>query len=106
MLEMAGDERGRKRPRRIHRRAANRPGKHRFERDDRADGDSRRDAFFLRAGRDIENREHEEKGQDGFENERLRFRTGGQSRSEQLVFWKKKSQQPLARIAPAIWLAI
>src|SRR5471032_2372738 len=78
MLEMAGDERGCERTRWIHGRAANRPGEHRFERDDRADGDPRRYAFFLRAGRDVENRQHQKKCQDGFENKRLRFRTGGQ----------------------------
>jgi hypothetical protein len=44
MLEMAGDQRGREGAGRIHGRAANRPGEHRFQRDDRADGDARRAA--------------------------------------------------------------
>ena len=73
-------------------------------RDDGADGDARSNALFLRAGRDVENRQHQEKGEDGFENERLRIRTGGQVAPSKLFSGKRNRSNALARIAPVTWL--
>jgi len=59
---MEADNRWAERARRIHRRTADRAGKHRFQRDDRTDGNARSDPFFARASRDAKNDEHQDRG--------------------------------------------
>lgn len=97
---MAGDDGGRDGTGGIHGRAGDRPGKHGFQSDDRADGNSRGDAFFFRAGGDVEDDEHEKEGEDEFEDERLHGRTGRQCRAEEFVRRKKKAQQAAGQKGP------
>jgi hypothetical protein len=56
---MEADNSWAERARWIHRCAANWAGKHCFQSNDGADGDSRGDSFFTRAGGDAKNYKHQ-----------------------------------------------
>src|SRR5579862_4039972 len=60
MFEVAAYGRRRERTGRVHRGPADRSCKHGFEANDGSDSDSRSDALFFCAGRDVQNREHED----------------------------------------------
>src|ERR1700754_3682049 len=82
MLEMAGDERGSEGARGVHGGTANGAGEHGLQGDDAADGDAGGDAFFLGAGADAEDDEHEEEGEHDLEDEALRGKSGGEGGAE------------------------
>jgi len=92
MSHVKRHERRRERASGIHGRAANWPGKHRFQSDDRADCDSRCDAFFFCACGNIQNYEHQNKSENEFENKRLRFRTSREGATEIWMSGKEKAQ--------------
>ena len=92
MRQMAGDRGGRERPGRVHRRSANWPGEHRLQTDHGSNGDSGCDAFFFRAGGDAEDHEHEQEGENEFQNKGLRICARGHGRAQNFVFWKEQTQ--------------
>jgi hypothetical protein len=90
VLERAGNEGGRERTDWIHRCAADFSREHGLEADDGADRNSGGDAFFFCAGGDVQDHEHEQKGEDEFEDERLGGGTGGKSAAESGVGTEEK----------------
>src|SRR5258706_15159508 len=71
VLKMAADYRGGRGAGWVHRRAADRAGKHGFKADDPANGNSSRDPLFLGARRDAQDHQHEEEREHELEHERL-----------------------------------
>ena len=67
VFELAADHGRGQRPGRVHRRPADRPGEQRLQGDHRPDGDAGHDALLLRPGRDAEDHEHQDQGQDDLE---------------------------------------
>src|SRR5258708_7507310 len=89
-----GGEEGRgKRARRVHGRAGDRSGEHGFETNHRAYSDAGGDSFFLRASGDVQDGEHQQEGEDKFEDEGLKVGAGRYSGSEELALGKKEAKQ-------------
>ncbi len=93
VLEIPADDGGCQRAGWIHGSSANRPGEHGFQGYHRTDGNARSDAFFLRAGGDAEDNQHEDGGEYDFQDEALGNSVCGQSCSQCGAGGKEDFQQ-------------
>ena len=83
----------RQRPRRIHTRAANRPGKHRFQQNDAPDGQARKPARFPAPLRYPQNNQHQQESQYDFQYKRLRGTARRECCTERCIGREQKMQQ-------------
>ena len=91
--EIAQQYRGRQRARGIHAGATDRAGEHRLQSDHAAHGDAGHHAGLFRPGRDVENHQHQDHREHGFQRERLPGRSGWNRRAQRRPIAEHRQQR-------------